>query len=481
MAEKKSTEGKSAKRATAANIVDSKADVSTPSSASVPNKKQKRVSAKGASEIQEFRKANDSIGLRVQEGKFTLLSRKIYNVFITSAQQQGQLGSVAPPGMEGDRDYFWIRLRELVKSADFDSNNYDLLKETTQELQDIKVVKETDNTWTSERLLAGAKIHNTKGLKSQGGEVWIGFAFPPEVRNVVLNPATYTKFSLKFQTALRGNGSLGLYEITRRFATNPSHLTHRAPWALWYQSITGTPISETIPQYKYFKRDILKKAIAEINAVTDIKIELIEHMEGRKIVDLQFRVDFAEQAPLDLAAAPPIDFGVIERIIQFGLSKDEARDIYLQYDEKTVMDHVTLTEERISNTKLLAIDSPAAYFKTAIKAGYAKNVPVAKPSKTKSVKKETVKPGTPSVRERYEAARNEAAMALFAELPGGEQKDVFERYAKDADKSLRPHIKKQGIESALVKANFSQWFAHLTWGAVTDAQIIQFLDSGEVA
>jgi plasmid replication initiation protein len=176
--------------------------------------------------------------------------------------------------------YFWIRLREVIKSSQFDSNNYDLIKQTTQELLDIKVVAETDTTWTSERLLSGAKIHNTKGLRSQGGEVWIGFAFPREVMQMVLNPNTYTKFSLRFQTALRGNGSLGLYEIARRYPTSPSHLTYRDNWEKWYQAITGTSITETIPEYKYFKRDTLKKAIAEINSVTDITVELIEHAKG---------------------------------------------------------------------------------------------------------------------------------------------------------------------------------------------------------
>lgn len=445
--------------------------------------RKKRKGADNPSAIQEFRKANDSIGLRVMEGKFSLLSRKIYNIFINKAQELGVPGREKPPGDAGGADYFWIRMREIIKSTEFDSNNYDLIKETAQELLDIKVVAETDKMWTSERLLSGAKIYNTKGLKSQGGEVWIGFAFPPEVMQMVLNPNTYTKFSLRFQTALRGNGSLGLYEIARRYATSPSHLTYRDTWERWYQAITGTPISEALPEYKYFKRDTLKKAIAEINSVTDIKVELIEHSKGRKVIDLQFRVDLAAQSPLDLAAPPPIDPVLIERIIRFGISKDDARDLYLSYDERTILDHIELTEERMNNKRLLPIDSPAAYFKTALKAGYAKAKYIAKPVKPKpedAPARANAGGQKTTVRERFMLARNEEAMRLYEELPAGEQQHHFEEFAEQADRALKAYIKKQGLESGMVRNAFAEWFATKSWGAVTDAQVIEYLDSGRV-
>jgi hypothetical protein len=449
-----------------------------------PTRKKRKSSASPTSvALQEFRKANDSIGLRVMEGKFSLLSRKIYNIFINKAQELGVPGKEIPPGSPVGADYFWIRMREVVKSTEFDSNNYDLIKETAQELLDIKVVAETDKMWTSERLLSGAKIYNTKGLKSQGGEVWIGFAFPPEVMQMVLNPNTYTKFNLRFQTALRGNGSLGLYEIARRYATSPSHLTYRDTWERWYQAITGTPISEALPEYKYFKRDTLKKAMAEINSVTDIKIELIEHAKGRKVIDLQFRVELATQTPLDLAAPPPIDPGLIERIIRFGISKEDARELYLGYDERTILDHVVLTEDRMHNKKLLPIDSPAAYFRTALKGGYAKVKHIAQPAKakpeSKSAPAQGAKPKT-TVRERYVIARNAEAMRLYEELPAGEQQDLFAAFADQADRTLKSHAKKLGMASALVTSAFAEWFALRSWGPVTDAQVIEYLDSGRV-
>jgi hypothetical protein len=445
--------------------------------------RKKRKGLDNPAALQEFRKANDSIGLRVMEGKFSLLSRKIYNIFINKAQELGVPGREKPPGNPGGADYFWIRMREIVKSTEFDSNNYDLIKETAQELLDIKVVAETDKMWTSERLLSGAKIYNTKGLKSQGGEVWIGFAFPPEVMQMVLNPNTYTKFSLRFQTALRGNGSLGLYEIARRYATSPSHLTYRDTWERWYQAITGTPISEALPEYKYFKRDTLKKAIAEINSVTDIKVELIEHAKGRKVIDLQFRVDLAAQSPLDLAAPPPIDPVLIERIIRFGISKEDARDLYLSYDERTILDHIELTEERMANKRLLPIDSPAAYFRTALKAGYAKAKHVAKPVKLQqSAMPAGANAGAQktTVRERFVLARGEEAIRLFDELPAGEQQDMFTEFSDQAERTLKTHIKKSGLESGVVRTAFAEWFANKSWGPVTDAQIIEYLDSGRV-
>ena len=93
----------------------------------------------GPDSLMEFRKANDSIGLRVVEGQFSLLSRKLYNVFISTAQKQQRPGVNAPIDEPSAESYFWIALQDVVKDTRYNSNDYETLKEHANELQNIRV------------------------------------------------------------------------------------------------------------------------------------------------------------------------------------------------------------------------------------------------------------------------------------------------------------------------------------------------------
>jgi hypothetical protein len=429
-------------------------------------------SGDGRDALVEFRKANDSIGLRVVEGQFSLLSRKLYNVFISTAQKQQRPGVNAPIDEPSAESYFWIALQDVVKDTKYNSNDYETLKEHANELQNIRVEAESTKMWTSERLLSGVKIYNSKGLKSKGGTVWLGFSFPPEVMHMVLKPTIYTKFSLWYQTQLRTASSLALYEVCRRYASSPSHLTNRDKWERWYYTITGTVTTDVnLPEYKYFKRDHLMKSVTEINAITDIEIELLEFKEGRKVADIQFKVYQKAQSSFELPAIPIINMEMIERIMALGISKDEATAIYTSYDEQVVLAHLHLVESRQKNTRAGPLESAAAYFKTAIKKGYANGkvieVNEAKPVKPKSKK---------NLRERFMIARAKDALTHYDQLVSAEQKKLLATFAKKADKSIKPYLKK-GLEMTLVRNAFGDWLATELWGEPTDAQIIDFLES----
>ena len=173
----------------------------------------------------EFRKTNDAIGLRVREGKMSLLTRKVFNVMMYHAQQLKVTGVNSPIDTPASKKYFWIRLADLARDAAYDSKDTEFLKAQLEEMQNIKLLMENDRQWTSERLVASVTLVNPMGLKKHAGQVWFGFAFPPEVHELVMAPGTYTRFSIFYQGLLRSGSSLALYEICRRYATNPSKVT----------------------------------------------------------------------------------------------------------------------------------------------------------------------------------------------------------------------------------------------------------------
>lgn len=438
----------------------------------VKKKAGKKPPSTGA-DLKEFRKTNDAIGLRVSEGRLSLLSRKIFNVMVYHAQRIRTKGENAPINTEAAKNYYWIPMAELARDAAYDSRDTELFKEQVQELQNIRIFSEDAIQWTSERLVSSVKLVNPKGLKKQGGMLWFGFAFPPEVESMVMMPGSYTKLSVYYQALLRSGASLALYEICRRYATNPSKVTNRAEWEWWYGVLTGNPVGETLPEYKYFKRDVLKNAVSEINMVTDINVELIEHKQGRRVAALQFRVEPAQQESLALSAPPIIDSTLVSRIMALGLSQEDACNLLASTDDSKLRATLDLTEARIKNPKAATITSPAGYFKQALRDGYAGNTEIARQTVQKIEKKPSVEASIEAIKERYFVARAKDALAMYNELDEDGQNEWLLKFKQS--KNAKGLNLARGLSTASARTAFSMWFAQEQWPQdPTDSDLLAF-------
>lgn len=422
---------------------------------------------------QEFRKTNEAIGLRVTEGRLTLLSRKIFNVLMYRAQELREVGLNSPINTPASKKYFWIRLADLARDARYDSKDTEYLKEQLQELQNVKLLLENEQQWTSERLIASVTIVNPAGLKKHGGEVWLGFAFPPEVHEEVMAPGKYTKFSIVFQGLLRSGSSLALYEICRRYATNPSKVTMINTYEYWYSALTGNPVSaEDLPEYKYFKRDYLKTSIAEINAVTDIQIELIEHKNGRRVDRLQFRVELHKQPQLEFPAPPVVDLELMGRIMQLGFSQHDAGEIMGQHGDQKIRQVLNFVQTRLEQKNSTPLDSPAAYFRWAMKQDAASTV-LQLPATPQRIGQEKKDLG-PTTLEKFLSARALEALAVYSEDLESNRKALFERFVHETpSKGIKLG---RGIENNVVRSMFSRWYANELWGEPTVESLTAFVD-----
>jgi hypothetical protein len=435
-------------------------------------KKPAKSSPSSGTDLKEFRKTNEAIGLRVSEGRLSLLSRKIFNVMVYHAQRIRNKGENAPINTEVAKNYYWIPMAELARDAAYDSRDTELFKEQVQELQNIRIFSEDAIQWTSERLVSSVKLVNPRGLKKQGGMLWFGFAFPPEVESMVMAPGSYTKLSVYYQALLRSGASLALYEICRRYATNPSKVTNRAEWDWWYGALTGNPVGESIPEYKYFKRDVLKYAITEINTVTDINVELIEHKQGRKVAELQFRVTPASQEALALSAPPIIDTDLVQRMMALELSQEEACNLLATTEDGKLKATLDLVEARMNNTKAAELTSPAGYFKQALRQGYASNTEVAKKTMERIAPQPNVDASIEAIKERYFVERAKDALELYRELDPEEQQQWLDNFRESS------HAKglnlARGLATTSVRTAFSLWFAHQQWPDPTDSDLLRF-------
>ena len=430
----------------------------------------------------EFRKTNEAIGLRVREGKLSLLTRKIFNVMMYHAQEQRIPGVDAPIDTPAAKKYFWIPLSNLARDAAYDSKDTEFLKKQLEELQNIKLLMETERQWTSERLVSSITIVNPQGFKKHGGQVWFGFACPPEVHELVMAPGTYTRFSLLYQGMLRSGSALALYEICRRYATNPSKVTLIETYEHWYGALTGNPVlQEELPEYKYFKRDVIKTAMAEINALTDIQVELIEHKNGRRVEQLQFRVEHTKQSQLEFTAPAVIDLELMGRIMTFGFTQQEAADFVAQYSDDKVRSAVAFVQARIEQKNSPALDSPAAYFRWTLKQGAsaAQDLRLQKSAAKKGAGNgagtEAGKQGDePTVMEKFLAARALDGLAVYKEQDDEERRVIFHRFKQQNTNKL---IKlDHGIENALTRSAFTFWYAKELWGDPSVQDMVNFVE-----
>lgn len=426
-----------------------------------------------SSELRAFRKTNEAIGLRVVDGNLSLLSRKVFNVLMYHAQEQKVPGLNAPIDTPTAKKYFWIPLAVLARDAAYDSKDVQYLKKQLVELQNIKLLMETERQWTSERLVSSVTLVNPDGLNKHAGQVWFGFAFPPEVHEQVMTPSTYTRLSIVYQSSLKSGSALALYEICRRYATNPSKLTFIQNYQHWYSVITGNPISASVPPvYKYFKRDTLKPAIAEINALTDICIELIEHKNGRRIEKLQFKVEQTKQAQLEFVAPPIIDVELMERVMKFGFSQTDASDLVAKYSDDIIRATLSRVEIRAESKSMIPLSTPAGYFKWALNDITRNSLSPAAP---KSIGDNPAKlSSVPNVMKRFLSARSQDALGIYKELDEHERKVIFESFkSKNISKNLKFD---KGIESVMVRALFAAWYAEALWGEPTAAALAEFIE-----
>jgi hypothetical protein len=302
--------------------------------------------------------------------------------------------------------------------------------------------------------------------------LWFGFAFPPEVESMVMSPGSYTKLSVYYQAVLRSGASLALYEICRRYATNPTKVTNRSDWEWWYGALTGNPVTDAIPEYKYFKRDVVKPAIAEINLITDINVELIEHKQGRRVAELQFKVVPAQQESLRLPAPPLIDSELLQRITALGISHDEACNILAMTEDGKLRATLELTEKRVANPNASRVDNPAGYFKQALREGFASTVDIAKKNVRKIAQKPSVEASIESIREQYFIERAKDALGLFNEMTEEERTEWLSKFKQSAgSKGINLA---RGLSTPSVKSAFSMWFAQEQWDEPTDSDLLRF-------
>jgi plasmid replication initiation protein len=308
-------------------------------------------------ESDSLKKPVNTLAIVPQNRRITALGRKAYNVMLDIAQSQGV-----------EKEAYRAPLSEIVSGIDYGSNDIELIK------KHLKAMATTIVEWNSPTTGEGTKwtvcaliSHATIVKESNQNFLEWGYAQP--LRQELLSPSVFSKLSIGMLSQMHTHAGIVLYEICTRYKNVGR--TSRQNWRWWLPVLTGQPNSEKQAkmEYRFFKRDTIKPAIAEVCAITDIEIELIEYKEGKSISDLQFSVKRKAQVSLPLKTPPkPVDHTTIKMAIELGISEEKIDELSTKHSENDVKQGLVELQARIARDFPSPVRDPYRYLK-AILAG----------------------------------------------------------------------------------------------------------------
>ena len=432
---------------------------------------RRRAALSGDAQIALFQqpllKPVNTLGWTPKEKKITILARKSWNVLLHLAQNQGL-----------DKEVFSATLSRVVKSIDYGSNDLELIKKHLRGMVSTTVEWQSPTSgeggyWTVCGLLSHAKLTKVRG------EIWVEWSYAVNMRQELLEPRVFARLQLPILSQLRTHAGLALYEICTRY--KDIGRTARQSWHWWRPVLTGRPDNEKTArmEYRVFKRDCLRLAIAEISAVTDIEIELVEYKAGRFISDLQFLVKPKSQQDLPLIASTrPVDIAVIERAGRQGIDSDRAESLLEEFGEASLAAGLDALERRVASGFPEPLRDPYRYLKSLM-PGEAKRV------QTEQVAQAArIDPASPVVRaaqamrhakwaEQWLRERRTQVIEEIQQLSQDAQNDLERALLQDMEQrnvhpAIRKRLQSSGWEHQIVVQDMVRYYAQATHGPAWD-------------
>lgn len=289
-------------------------------------------------------------------GTITRVGRQAYTIMLMLAKEQGS--------EDPKTGLFGSPVNTIIKG--FDGNigtkvrlKADLKSMVTHAVEWQSPTEGETPEWGALALLSEVR------LKLQNGEHWVYWAYPPTLRQEMLDPQRFAKLSRLTISKFRSHAGLALYEICARYQDNPSHLTSKREWRWWVPVLTGKPMAaDSKVEFRFFNRDSVKPAIEEINEVSELIVEAREIRVGKTIEFLQFYVR-KKQAEVALDRPSPIEGSGLVKAEQLGIPDAIAEDLWQRYGNVELLAALNKLGQRLSQIAS-PVRSKVAYLKAVL-------------------------------------------------------------------------------------------------------------------
>jgi hypothetical protein len=418
------------------------------------------------------RKPVNTLAIVPKSTRITSLGRKSYNVLLFEAQEQGL-----------EKDVFRTPLERILRGVDFDSNDHALIKKHLRAMVSTLVEWQSPTTgegscWNVSGLLAHAT------LTKERGQVWVEWSYAVNLKQELLAPTVFARLKLEVISQLRSHAGIALYEICMRY--RDVGRTSRQPWRWWRPVLTGQPESDRTAklEYRIFKRDTLKPAIAEVTALTDLDVELVEHKEGRFISEIQFAIRPKRQTALTLKRPPePVDLGIIVKAKELGVAEEKAEALVDQFGEAAVRTGLEALTRRMASAFPEPLRDSYRYLRSLMPSEAAR---AEKAAEEEAVVAEAVRTEAPMKRrsrwvEEWLRRRREQVIEQIQVMSTEEQAHLSAELLADMDRrnmhpSIRKRLQMSGWQHPLVLPEMVKFFAAGAlgdgWDKPTDAQLL---------
>ena len=396
--------------------------------------------------VGQLRKPVFALALVPQNSKITALGRRTWNVLLHLAQDQGL-----------ERETFTAALTDIVKGLDYNSGDMKIIKTHLRSMLTTLVEWQSPTAgewqdWDACGMLSHA------ALRKQRGQVFVEWSYAVNMRNELLDPEIFAKLSLDVISQLGSHPSIALYEICSRYLGVGQ--TARKAWGWWRPVLLGRPDDERLQklEYRIFKRDTLRPAIAEINALADIEVEMLEFKSGRFVSDLQFTVRKKSQRILTLqqrSAAEPVDVGVLASAERLGIDHARVERLIDEYGDAAVATGLEAVEKRASSAFPEPLRDPLRYLKSVLPGHVAAQVEAQQ--KSEAAKVQEAAPALPSDKlaqwsTKWLAERIESIVKEIGALPASRQAEL--------SSSLQDHLTERRVHPAVIQRLVGKGWTH---------------------
>ena len=419
-------------------------------------------------EDEYFRKHVNAVALMPVKGgrRISMLGRKLFNILLYRSQG------------DGEREEYEARMHEVLADSDYSGNNTAHVKNVLRELMSTTVEWQSPSQhdieiWDACNLLSGSGLTKDK----RTGGLTIRWRFDSKIREKLLSPDRYARLSLEAITQLSSHSSMALYEICARYVDNPSHKTTRQHWRWWHPVLSGIVNENSKLEYRFFKRDVINKAVAEINALTNIDVKgPIEYKEkdNRTVSDIQFEVRVKGRTTNQLSLLVGVEtenLPIIGRGINIGVKQYEMVNLLQKHSPSTLEKAVDTLEKRVNmpTDKVVPVLKPGSWLKAHIeRTNKQDSVKDGSSSLTYVETEENIKKHRAAWTDEWLRRRKDNIRSNFLESTNEMQQEILEVFRMELiDTSQSQFLKRfesSGWKHPMIIGIFTKFIGKRTYG-----------------
>lgn len=285
------------------------------------------------------------------KAKLSLTQRKMNNVLLYNAYDSLLTA-----------DEHQIPVPLLCELAGVDNKNLANLKRALTGLTSTSISwnilgeNEDDEAWGFAAFLSGGQIKN--GICT--------YRYDKGLAKQLYHPDIYSRINLGVIKKIRTSHALVLYENCYRFVNQG-----RTGW--WdldtFRDIMGLAESGSYKQFKDLNKHVIKPAIAEVNQVSNVILEMEYKRTGRAISGLRFLIRSNPQLSFErIEEEKEVDHSpLLKRFLRIHDNKTLARKMIMEYGEEQLSKNLDYVEQQMAGGK---VKSGPAFLKAAVQNNY---------------------------------------------------------------------------------------------------------------